>query len=72
MGMDYSGLWALLKGKGWSTYQIRKTGLISEWTLTAIRAGKPIGGVTLERLCKELECQPGDIMQYRKEGDADV
>jgi len=34
--------------------------------------GKAIRFSTLNRLCKELECQPGDILEYKyAEGDDD-
>ena len=29
---------------------------------------KAIRFSTLEAICKELDCQPGDILEYRKEG----
>lgn len=29
--------------------------------------GKAIRFSTLERICEVLECQPGDILEYRKE-----
>ena len=56
---------ALLKEKGYTTYKIRKEKLIGQGTLTALKNGT--GGLdskTIARLCKILECQPGDIMEY--------
>ena len=32
--------------------------------------GKAVRFSTLNRLCRELECQPGDILEYR-EGESD-
>ena len=58
-------LMALLKEKGYTTYKIRKDKLIGQGTLTALKNGT--GGLdskTISRLCKVLECQPGDIMEY--------
>ena len=55
----------LLKEKGYTTYKIRKEKLIGQGTLTALRNGT--GGLdskTISKLCKVLECQPGDIMEY--------
>ena len=57
-----------LKEKGYSTYRIRKEKLISEASMTALRSGK--GGLehkTIERLCRVLDCQPGDLMEYVKD-----
>lgn len=44
---------------------------ISATNLSLLKTGK-VQGVryrTLEALCRELDCQPGDIFEYR-EGDA--
>lgn len=65
MSINYNKLFALLKKKGWSTYRIRKEKLIGQATLTALKNGT--GGLdrkTIDRLCKTLECQPGDLMEY--------
>ncbi len=66
----YDKLFSMLKEKGYTTYKIRKEKLIGEGTLTALRNGK--GGLdskTLDRLCAVLECQPGDLMEYKKENE---
>jgi len=71
MSIRYDKLFALLKEKGYSTYRIRKEKLIGQATFTAIKNGT--GGLdakTMDRLCKVLQCQPGDIMEY-VEGDAE-
>lgn len=69
MPIRYNKLMNLLKEKGYTTYKIRKENLIGQGTLTAIKNGT--GGLdskTLARLCKILECQPGDIMEYVEDG----
>ena len=45
---------------------------ISEQNLSLIKTGKVKGLrlATLESLCRELECQPGDLLEYREEADA--
>ena len=43
---------------------------ISNTNLSLLKTGK-VQGVryrTLEALCRELECQPGDIYEYRPDG----
>lgn len=65
MAIVYTKLFDKLKEKGYTTYKIRKDKLIGEGSLTALRSGK--GGLdskTLNRLCRVLECQPGDLMEY--------
>jgi len=33
--------------------------------------GRAMRFSTLDRLCKELDCQPGDILEYVQGGDSD-
>ena len=44
---------------------------ISNTNLSLLKTGK-VQGVryrTLDAICKELDCQPGDILEYRAEED---
>ena len=66
MPIIYDKLFALLKEKGYSTYRIRQEKLIGQATLSALKNGT--GGLdakTIARLCEMLNCQPGDLMEYR-------
>lgn len=62
--MDYSRLFSLMQEKGLTTYQIRKNNIISQSTLQKLREGKCVTTDAIGSLCKELHCQPGDIMRY--------
>ena len=65
MSIKYDKLFALLKEKGWNSTRIRNENLIGQGTLTNLRNGK--GGLdhkTIDRICRVLDCQPGDIMEY--------
>ena len=44
---------------------------ITQANLSILKNGKgrAIRLSTLNRLCKELECQPGDILEYKKSDD---
>ena len=53
-----------LKEVGYTTYQIRKNKLLSESTVQILREGKPISWENIETLCKLLNCQPNDIIEY--------
>jgi putative transcriptional regulator len=53
-----------LKEVGYTTYQIRKNKLLSESTVQKLREGKPISWENIETLCKLLNCQPSDIIEY--------
>lgn len=58
---------AALKEKGVTTYQIRKEKLLSESTVQKLRAGVGVSWENLETLCRLLECQPGDLMEFVKD-----
>lgn len=64
MPIDYTKLFALMKEKGLTTYRIRKEKIISETTLQKLREGKTVTTEAIANLCKALDCQPGDIMEY--------
>ena len=53
-----------LKEKGVSTYTLRKERTLSESTLQKLRRKQGVGWENIEALCKLLECQPGDILEY--------
>lgn len=56
---------AALKEKGYSTYKLSK-GLLSGSAVQNIRMGEPISWANIEKVCALLECQPGDIIEYRQ------
>lgn len=64
MPMKYDKLFSLMKERGLTTYRIRKENIISQSALQSLKAGKSVTTDTLSALCKELHCQPGDIMEY--------
>lgn len=53
-----------LKKKGYSTYRLRKEKLLSESTVQKLRNGEPVSWENISTLCRLLNCQPGDIMEY--------
>lgn len=67
MSLSYEKLFSLMKEKGLTTYKIRKENIISQSALTALKNGKSVTTDTIEKLCKALNCQPGDIMSYINE-----
>ena len=67
MPIKYNKLIALMKKNGLTTYKIRKENIISQSALTAIKNGKSVTTDTIAKLCKALNCQPGDIMEYVEE-----
>ena len=55
---------AALKESGYSTYRIRKEKIMAESTLQKYRNGEIVTADNLSLLCKLLNCQPGDILEY--------
>ena len=55
---------AALKGKGYTSYKIRQEKLLSESTIQKLRAGKGVAWENIETLCRLLDCQPGDLLEY--------
>lgn len=53
-----------LKKNGFSTYRIRKDKIIGESQMQKIRCGEIASKETLNTICRLLDCQPGDIMEY--------
>ena len=58
---------AVLKEKGYNTNRIRTEGLLSQSTLQKFRNNQGVSWENLETLCRLLDCQPNDIIEYVKE-----
>lgn len=58
-----------LKDKGFSTYKLRTDKIIGERQLQQLRQGEIVSPACLGKLCELLECQPGDILEYRYEAE---
>lgn len=55
-----------LKKIGYNTNKIRKEHILGEQTMQKIRQGVVVYGNTLDKLCELLQCQPGDLLEYRR------
>ena len=55
---------AALKEKGYTSNKIRKEKIMSESTMQKFRTGEMVSTDNIARLCKLLDCQPGDILEY--------
>lgn len=56
-----------LKENGYSTYRLTQDKLLGYATINSILHGKVVGIIALETICRLLDCQPGDIIEYVKE-----
>ena len=61
----YEKLWEKMKEEGVTQYRLHKEG-ISNTTITRLRRNETVSTETIDKLCRILECDVGDIMEYRE------
>lgn len=64
--IKYNKLFALLALRG-----MKKTdllGIVTSPTLAKLSKSERVSIEVIEKICGFLDCQPGDIMEYKKEG----
>lgn len=65
MPMKYKfNIIAALREKGYRSTRIRDEKILSESTMQKFRTGEMVSTDNIARLCRMLECQPGDILEY--------
>ena len=62
---------AELKKKGYSSTRIREEKLIGQSYLQQLRRGELVSWKTLDTICSLLECQPGDLIEYVEDKNAE-
>lgn len=55
---------AALKAAGYNTTRLRKEKLLAEGVIQSLRDKKPISWANIATLCKLLDMQIGDIIEY--------
>lgn len=68
MSISYEKLFELMESKGVTKYYLRQNGVYSK-TIERLLKNETIDTQTISKLCKLLDCQPGDIMEYIKDDD---
>lgn len=63
---DYTPMWATMKEKGVTQYQLIKSGIDNK-TLDSIKKNKNITVITMEKLCRIIGCTPNDIVRFTDE-----
>jgi len=62
--ISYAPLWETMKKRNATTYTLQVKGGISSSTIRRLKAGESVSTNTLEALCKILECELQDIVEY--------
>ena len=65
--ISYDPLYETMKKKGITTYKLINNYGISRSLIDRLKHNKPITTVTLDDLCKILDCKVEDILIYKKE-----
>lgn len=72
MALSYNRMWKLLVDKKMSKADLRKAAEIAPNTMTKLRRDEPVNLSILARICQELNCDFGDIIEYIREPDSDT
>ncbi|NLA77293.1 MAG: helix-turn-helix domain-containing protein [Clostridiales bacterium] len=67
MAIKYYKLFDILQRRGLTRTQFAENVGISSATLAKISAHKYISMEILDRICKEMTLQPGDIIEYEED-----
>ncbi len=66
MAISYNKLWKLLIDKGTNKTKLRLATHISSSTLAKLGNNEPVALTVLEKICKELGCDIGDVMEFKE------
>lgn len=61
-----------LKDAGYSTYRLRKEKILGEATLQKFRKNQLVSWENTATICKLLNCQPGDLLEYVPDETDDI
>ena len=67
MAVSYNKLWKLLIDKKMNKTELRDKVGMSSSTLAKLSKDQKVAMPVLERICKELKCDVGDIMEFTKD-----
>ena len=59
---------AALRAKGYPSTRLREEKLFGQSYLQQLRRGELVSWNAINTICKLLECQPGDLLEYVKDG----
>lgn len=64
MSISYNKLWKLLIDKGTNRTKLRNATHMSSSTMAKLGDNQVVALPVLEKICAELECDIGDIMEF--------
>ena len=64
--IDYSPLWETMRAKNISRYKLLQSGIDNK-TLDALKKNKNITLLTVEKLCRILDCTPNEIVNFTED-----
>ena len=70
MAISYNKLWKLLVDKKMSKADLRKAAGIAPNTMTRLRRDEEVTLTVLNKICKTLEVDIGDIMEFIPENNS--
>lgn len=68
MPISFAPMWAYMKTHGISSYYLMKHGIDAQ-TIQRIRHNEPITTLTLGKLCRIMQCTPGDLICYQEDNE---
>lgn len=69
MAISYNKLWKILIDRKMSNAELRKAAGLAPNTMTKLRRDEPVAMIVLEKICKALDTDVGDIVQFVKVSD---
>ena len=72
MAISYNKLWKLLVDKKMSKADLRKAAGIAPNTMTRLRRDEEVTLTVLNKICKSLEVDIGDIMEFLPDVEDEV
>ena len=69
MAVSYNCLWKLLVDKKMSKADLRRASGVAPNTMTKLRRDEEVTLTVLGKICKALDVDYGDIMEYVDKGD---
>ncbi len=64
MSINYNSLWKLLIDKGMKKKDLQVAAGISSGVITKMGKGEAVTTTVLSKICKALNCNIGDIMEF--------